>query len=158
MAKYTLLKPVAELKETKDILRYRISVDADYLALFLVIKKMIPKVSEVILKDENITVLKEWSIEEDFKHLFKQMKKMLVGETVVMAYPRPHCVAKYFVDYLVSIKETKIIKKFWKIVFEKYCFNENQLFADDINKRAKMSLNNIGFYTFQYFLDSSIGK
>jgi len=156
LAKYTLFKPTDELKEPKDVLRFRISNDADYLALFLACKKIISKVPKSLSNEDVISLIKSWSIEEDSKYLFKHMKKMLIEETVVLAFPRPHSVLKYLVEYLITIKANKIIRSLWKTVFEKYCFNENQLYKDDINKRAKMSLNNVGFYTFQYFLESEV--
>jgi hypothetical protein len=126
------------------------------MSLFIVLKNTLNQFSE---HDENCKILVGWELETDnVKLVFKQMQKMLIEETVSLAFPRPHNVVKYLIDYLIEKKAKKAIKSLWKIVFEQYCFNETKLYADDINKRAKISLNNIGFYAFQYLLETSIGS
>uniref|UniRef100_A0A7S3KP36 Uncharacterized protein n=1 Tax=Euplotes crassus TaxID=5936 RepID=A0A7S3KP36_EUPCR len=156
--KYTLLKPTEELKDPNDVLKYKISTDADYLSLFFIIKNKQSSIPKTFRQLDEIQVLLNWSFEEDSKYIFKQLRKMFIQETVVFAFPRPHSVVRYLVGYLTSLNSTKIVKSLWKIVFEQYCFNETQLYTDDINKRAKMCLNNLGFYTFQHLLDSPISK
>jgi len=135
LTKYTLFKPTEEFKEQNDAFRYRISTDADYLSLLFVIKKFFPK---SLQNDEELQIVSNWSIDEDYKYIFKQLKRIFVQETVVLAFPRSHNVVRYLVEYLSMHKKTKIIKSLWKNVFEQYCFDENQLYKDEINKRAKM--------------------
>jgi hypothetical protein len=72
-----------------------------------------------------------------------------------MAFPRPHSCIQKLVNYFASSEDgSKALLQFWEGVVESYCFNENKLFEDDINKRAKIGLNNIGFYTFLHVLDT----
>lgn len=156
LAQQVLLKPTEEFSEPAEVVKHKAATDADFLSLFILCKENLHKCGKDVKKNESLKVIDAWSIQDDSKATFKQMRKMFIEETVVQAFPRPHSSVKYLINNLAKAKANKCIKSLWKSLFEEYCFNENQLYAEDINRRAKISLNNLGFYAFQYLLDSEV--
>jgi hypothetical protein len=157
LGQYILLKPTTEQSETLAIINTQFSSDANYLSLFIIVKDTLPSLPEAVRKSEYLSSVDGWTLKSNYKTVFGQMKKMLIDEPIVNAFPRPHSCMRHLVRHLESINSSKCIQLLWKKVFEEYCFNESQLYSEDVNKRAKISLNSIGFYVFQYFMETSIG-
>mmetsp|Transcript_26077 Transcript_26077/g.30095 ORF Transcript_26077/g.30095 Transcript_26077/m.30095 type:complete len:257 (-) Transcript_26077:1180-1950(-) len=156
LAQDVLCKTTEQYSAPLDALKHKISTDADCLSLCILLKQIIEARKIDPSSNKHVENLHSVNFKDDHKNLFTQMRKMLAEETVVQAFPRAHSCIGYFVTYLANHGETKLIKSLWKITFEGYCFNENQLYAEDINKRVKLSLNNSGFFCFQYLLQSSV--
>jgi hypothetical protein len=118
LAKYILVKPIDDLIDPTAVLKFRVTNDADYMSLYIVMKNALKQPLEY---DSYCKVIANWDIEsEKVKLVFKQMQKMLIEETVSSAFPRPHNVVKYLIDYLIDKKAKKAIKSLWKVVFEQF--------------------------------------
>lgn len=158
LTKYILLK----LNEGKvvpvDLINTRVSNDADYLCLFFIVKDNLANLPGTSQKDELLQSIDSWTLKANYKTIFPQMKKMLVQDTVVNAFPRPHSCLKHLASFITATKSGKVTAFLWKTVFEEFCFNEGTLYAQDVNKRAKISLNNSGFYLFQYLLENELSS
>lgn len=145
---HILMKPTEEVSKPIDVLKFRVSTNPDYLSLYLVCKEGLKKFDSEPT-NETLKSISSWSIKDDYKYVFEQMKTMEVDETSASAFRK-------LIQHLISLKANKCIKYMWKNFFEKFCFNESLLYEKNLNKKLKISLNNIGFNAFIEFIDSDL--